>query len=102
MGWPLPTPAYIRHCLAQNPSLRYASTDGEKTQGRKMLLPHEGALLADQQLRDASLDQLEDLVQRINLAQQGRGLPGVMWQQPRADVPGQPAPGESTERPASD
>jgi len=54
------------------------------------------------ELRDASLDQLEDLVQRINLAQQGRGLPGVMWQQPRADVPGQPAPGESTERPASD
>jgi hypothetical protein len=42
------------------------------------LLPHEDPLLTDQQLRDASLDQLEDLVQRINLALQERGMPGLV------------------------
>jgi hypothetical protein len=45
------------------------------------LLPHEEPLLTDKQLWDASLDQLEDLVQRINLALQERGMPVLMWQQ---------------------
>jgi hypothetical protein len=67
------------------------------------LLPHESPLLTDQQLREASLDQLEDLVQRVNLALQERGMPALVWQQaPSADVSGQLGPGESTERPASD
>jgi len=66
------------------------------------LLPHESPLLTDQELRDASLDQIEDLVQRVNLALQERGMPGLMWQQPPADISGQPGPGESTERPATD
>lgn len=43
------------------------------------MLPHERELLTDQQLRDASLDQIEDLVQRINLTMQGRGMPGLVW-----------------------
>jgi hypothetical protein len=43
------------------------------------MIPHEQQLLTDPQLRDASLDQIEDLVQRINLALQGRGMPGVVW-----------------------
>jgi hypothetical protein len=45
------------------------------------LLPHEEPLLTDKQLRDASLDQLEDLVQRINLALHERGMPVLVWQQ---------------------
>ena len=46
------------------------------------MLPHERPLLTDQQLRDASRDQLEDLVQRLNLMLQERGEPGVVWQRP--------------------
>jgi hypothetical protein len=49
------------------------------------MLPHERQLLTDQQLRDASLDQIEDLVQRINLTLQGRGMPGVVWSMPPED-----------------
>jgi hypothetical protein len=45
------------------------------------LLPHEEPLLTDKHLRDASLNQLEDLVQRINLALQQRGMPLLVWQQ---------------------
>ena len=59
------------------------------------LLPHEDPLLTDQQLRHASLDQLEDLVQRINLSLQERGMPGLVWRQtpedgPRASDPADP------------
>jgi thymidylate synthase len=43
------------------------------------LLPHERQLLTDQQLKDASVDQIEDLVQRINLMMQRRGMPGLVW-----------------------
>jgi hypothetical protein len=44
------------------------------------LLPHEEELLTDQQLRDASVEQIENLVQRINLALQLRGMDGLVWQ----------------------
>jgi hypothetical protein len=37
---------------------------------------HESPLLTDQQVRDASPDQLENLVEQINLALRERGLPG--------------------------
>jgi hypothetical protein len=43
------------------------------------MLPHERELLTDQQLRDASVDQIEDLVQRINLVMKERGEPGLVW-----------------------
>ncbi len=66
------------------------------------MTPHESPLLADEQLREASFNQLEELVHRINLALQERGLPGVVWQQPPVDVSGEVGPGESTIRPASD
>jgi hypothetical protein len=64
-------------------------------EGRRELLPHEEPLLTDQQLRNASLEQLEDLVQRINLALQERGVPGLVWRQapedqPRASDPADP------------
>lgn len=41
--------------------------------------PHEQPLLTDQQLRNASPDQIEDLVQCINLMMQMRGMPGLVW-----------------------
>ena len=66
------------------------------------MIPHESPLLTDEQIRDASFEQLEELVHRINLALQERGLPGVVWQQPPDDVSGEIGPGESTIRPASD
>ena len=66
------------------------------------MIPHESPLLTDEQLTNASFDQLEDLVHRVNLALQVRGLPGVVWQQPPVDVSGEAGPGESTIHPASD
>jgi hypothetical protein len=51
------------------------------------MLPHESPLLTEQQLRDASLDQIEDLVQRLNLALQERGIPGLVWGTPPEDQP---------------
>jgi hypothetical protein len=63
---------------------------------------HESPLLTDQQIRDASPDQLEDLVEQINLALRERGLPGLVRDQQRGLIPGDPAPGESLDNPASD
>jgi len=59
------------------------------------LLPHEEELLSDQQLRDASLEQIENLVQRINLALQLRGIDGIVWQHSRTreDRPASSDPG---------
>ena len=59
------------------------------------MLPHEDPLLTDQQLREASVEQIEDLVQRINLALQQRGMPGLVWHQtpeegPKASDPADP------------
>ena len=51
------------------------------------MLPHEDPLLTDQQLREASVEQIEDLVQRINLALQSRGMPGLTWRQMPEDKP---------------
>jgi thymidylate synthase len=49
------------------------------------MLPHERPLVAEEQLREASLDQIEDLVQRLNLALQERGMPVLVWQQTPED-----------------
>ncbi len=44
------------------------------------MLPHERKLLTDGQLREASRDQMEDLVQRLNLILRERGEPGqLVW-----------------------
>ena len=51
------------------------------------MLPHERELLTDQQLRDASVDQIEDLVQRMNLMMRERGLPGLVWSTTHEDRP---------------
>jgi hypothetical protein len=44
------------------------------------MLPHQPELITDQQLRAASVEQIEDLVQRINLMMRERGEPGLVWQ----------------------
>ncbi len=100
-----------------SPSLRHADTVGIPSACRRPALgkqtkgeglgSHESPLLTDQQARDASPDQLEDLVEQINLALRGlalreRGLPGLARDQQPGVVPGDPAPGESPENPASD
>jgi hypothetical protein len=59
------------------------------------LIPYERSLLTDQQLRDASIDQIEDLVQRVNLVLQERGLPGVVWQRLPEDQVGEDHPARS-------
>ena len=48
---------------------------------REIVLPHERPLVTDAQLRVASVDQIEDLVQRLNLVLQERRWPGqLVWQ----------------------
>ena len=56
------------------------------------MIPHEQQLLTDQQLRDASLDQIEDLVQRINLKLKGRDMAGLVWSTPPEDQSGKTDP----------
>jgi hypothetical protein len=63
------------------------------------MLPPEEGLLSDEDLREASIEQLVNLRARVNLALQMRaGREGMTPE----DQPGQPRPGESTERPATD
>jgi hypothetical protein len=59
------------------------------------LLPHERKLLTDQQLRDASIDQIEDLVHRLNLVLQERGVPRLVWQREPEDQAGEGHPAHS-------
>ena len=47
------------------------------------MVSHNEQLLTDEQLRNASLEQIEDLVQTINLALQQRGIDGLVWQRSR-------------------
>jgi hypothetical protein len=63
---------------------------------------HESPLLTDQQIRDASPDQLEDLVEQINLALRERGLLGLARDQQPDVIPGGLAPGEFLDNPAID
>ena len=64
-------------------------------EGRRKLLPHERKLLTDQQLRDASIDQIEDLVHRLNLVLQERGVPGLVWQRASEGGTGEGHPARS-------
>ena len=63
---------------------------------------HESPLLTDQQIRGASPDQLEDLVEQIDLALRERGLPGLARDQRPGVIPGYPPPGEFLDNPAID
>ncbi len=64
---------------------------GKQEEGEDVL-PHERKLLTDQQLRDASVDQIENLVQRLNLLMRERGLPGLVWSTTPEDRPQQSDP----------
>ena len=63
---------------------------------------HESPLLTDQQVRDASPDQLENLVVQIDLALRERGLPGLVRDQQPDLIPGDLPPGDSLDNPALD
>ncbi len=64
------------------------------------MLPPEEELLSDQDLREASFEQLVNLRDRVNLALRIRaGREGA--QMPPEEL-GHPRPGESPERPALD
>ena len=45
------------------------------------MLPDEQRLLSDQQLRDASFEQLQDLIARVDLLR-SKGQPGLMLHPP--------------------
>jgi hypothetical protein len=54
------------------------------------LLPDDRQLLSDQQLRDASDEQLQDLIARVDLLLRSTGQPGLTLRQPEdeRDTPG--------------
>ena len=64
------------------------------------MLPPEEELLSDQDLREATIEQLVNLRDRVNLALQIRAG-GEGAQIPPEEL-GHPRPGESPERPALD
>ena len=63
---------------------------------------HESPLLTDQQVRDASPDQLENLVVQIDLALRERGLPGLVRDQQPDVIPEYPAFDDVLDNPAFD
>jgi hypothetical protein len=51
------------------------------------VLPPEEELLSDKELRDASAEQIQNLIARIDLMLRGRGHPGIMVRQPPEERP---------------
>ena len=51
----------------------------------RTLLPDEQQLLSDQQLRDASEEQLQDLIARVDLLLRSKGQPGLTTRRPPED-----------------
>jgi hypothetical protein len=62
----------------------------------RTLLPEDEPLLTDQQLRDASAEQLQDLIARVDLLLRSRGQPGLTLHPPddERDPPEPPDPAE--------
>jgi hypothetical protein len=62
----------------------------------ELLLPEEQPLLTDQQLRDASAEQLQDLIARVDLLLRSRGQPGLTLHPPEdeREIPEPPDPAE--------
>ena len=46
------------------------------------MLPEDQRLLTDQQLRDASEEQLQDLIARVDLLLRSKGYPGLSLRRP--------------------
>ena len=57
----------------------------------RTLLPEDQQLLSDQQLRDASDEQLQDLIARVDLLLRSKGQPGLRLRPPE-DAPDIPEP----------
>jgi hypothetical protein len=60
------------------------------------LLPEDQQLLSDQQLRDASDQQLQDLIARVDLLLRSKGQPGLTLQAPE-DKHDTPEPADSSD-----
>jgi hypothetical protein len=58
------------------------------------VLPPEEELLSDKELRDASAEQIQNLIARIDLMLRGRGQPGIMVRQPPEEQPETPEPSD--------
>ncbi len=58
------------------------------------MLPPEEELLSDKELRDASAEQIQNLIARIDLMLRGRGQPGIMVRQPPEEQPETPEPSD--------
>jgi hypothetical protein len=66
------------------------------------MLPPEEELLSDEVLREASVEQLENLRSRVEQALRMRGAGRARTRTLPGEQPGEPLPGESLERPALD
>ncbi len=66
------------------------------------MLPHDEELLSDEDLREASIEQLVNLRARVNLALQVRAEREGIQIPLEEQSTGQPRPGESAERPSTD
>jgi hypothetical protein len=62
----------------------------------RTLLPDDQQLLSDQQLRDASEEQLQDLIARLDLLLRSKGQPGLALP-PRKDERGTPEPSDPSD-----
>ena len=62
----------------------------------RTLLPDDQQLLSDQQLRDASEEQLQDLIARVDLLLRSKGQPGLTLHPPEdeRDSPKPPDPSD--------
>jgi hypothetical protein len=62
----------------------------------RTLLPEDQQLLSDQQLRDASEEELQDLIARVDLLLRSKGQPGLTLHAPEdwRDTPGPTDPSD--------
>jgi hypothetical protein len=62
----------------------------------RTLLPEDQQLLSDQQLRDASEEELQDLIARVDLLLRSKGQPGLTLHPPEdwRDTPGPTDPSD--------
>jgi hypothetical protein len=67
----------------------YSEEHWDRREGVRTLLPDDQQLLTDQQLRDASDEQLQDLIARIDLLLRTKGQPGLTVRPPQkeSDIP---------------
>ena len=85
MGWKMANNAPV----AWQVDLRSVANRRE----RRPLLPEDQQLLTDKQLRDASDEQLQDLIARVDLLLRSKGQPGLTLHLPE-DEPDAPEPSD--------